>query len=199
MIFTPAQCLQSTKIDVQHTCGTANERMILSCGIMVSPLPRVLIPRTAPGICGRDCGFYMASSNAWFFSHIHKGLGNPNIQAGRVKQAAGFQQPFAPLHLHVAVVACFWKRSHNLFDLFSVLCREHKMSALQPAKPQKNARQAAEFRLKTAKVFWSKQSTSFLSLPASGESQFSIYIYVYVFISYVANACKCNAFAKVAR
>ena len=158
--FHSAQCLQSKKNDIQQTCGTANERMILSCGIMVLTLPWVLIPRTAPGICGRDCGFYMASSNTWFFSHIHKGLENSNIQPITNKEAAGFQQRFAPPHLYVAVVACFWKRSPNLFDLLSVLRREDKMSALQPAKPQKNPRQAAEFRLTTAKASWSKQSTS---------------------------------------
>lgn len=157
--------------------GTANERMILSCGIMVSPLPWVLIPRTAPGICGRDCGFYMASSNTWFFSHIHKGLGNPNIQSIGIKEAAFVQQPFAPQNLHVVFA---WKVTYNLFDLFSVLCREHKMSALQPAKPQRNTKQAAEFRLTSAKAFWSKQSTSFLSLPANGQISCGTYLYIYI-------------------
>lgn len=153
--------------------GTANERMILSCGIMISPLPWVLIPRTAPGICGRDRGFYMASSNTWFFSHIHKGLGNPNIQSIGIKEAAFVQQPFAPQDLHVVFA---WKVTYNLFDLFSVRCREHKMSALQPAKPQTNPKIYEEigdkllnFNLKLQRLFGQSNllAATFSGLPIS--------------------------------
>lgn len=159
----------------QNRCPTnlPNERMILSCGIMVSPLPWVLIPRTAPGICGRDCGFYMASCNTWFFSHIHKGLGNSNIQSIRIKEAAFVQQPFAPQNLHVVFA---WKISYNLFDLFAVFCRERKMSALQPAKPQRNPKIYEEigdklpnFNLKLQRLFGQSNllAATFSGLPIS--------------------------------